>query len=443
MKKVLIIANLFHSSPRIPGITKYLLEFGWESIILTVPIGKDFRNLLGFPAGFQEKVRIIEVPYHGDIFWFWRKIFKLFGFATNKSILNQAKERTRIASQKSFIDRIFNLYQTIFGYPDDERGWKKPAVRVGRKLLEKEKFDAIISSSSPVTAHIIANQLKSKYEQSSFGQRKKIPWIADLRDLWTQNHNYQYSRVRKFFEQKLELKTFKDANALVTVSPIWADRLKKLHKRDSVYTITNGFDPEKVNIPPADLTAKFTITYTGSLYPEKQNPSKLFSALKSLIAEKKIDPTDIKVRFYGPKQEWLEKEIEEYQLSGTVKQFGLIPREISFQKQRESQILLLLNWEDYKERGWYPLKTFEYLAAQRPILVVGGSGDDVVKKLLSETKSGVYGKEIEDIKDYLLKFYLEYKQKGKVSYFGDVEKINKYSHKEMARKFANMLNQIV
>ena len=443
MKKVLIIANLFHSSPRIPGITKYLLEFGWESIILTVPIGKDFRNLLGFPAGFQEKVRIIEVPYHGDIFWFWRKIFKLFGFATNKSILNQVKERTRIASQKSFIDRIFNLYQTIFGYPDDERGWKKPAVRVGRKLLEKEKFDAIISSSSPVTAHIIANQLKSKYEQSSFGQRKKIPWIADLRDLWTQNHNYQYSRVRKFFEQKLELKTFKDANALVTVSPIWADRLKKLHKRDSVYTITNGFDPEKVNIPPADLTAKFTITYTGSLYPEKQNPSKLFSALKSLIAEKKIDPTDIKVRFYGPKQEWLEKEIEEYQLSGTVKQFGLIPREISFQKQRESQILLLLNWEDYKERGWYPLKTFEYLAAQRPILVVGGSGDDVVKKLLSETKSGVYGKEIEDIKDSFLKFYLEYKQKGKVSYFGDVEKINKYSEFEMAKKFAAILDKIV
>jgi len=309
-----------------------------------------------------------------------------------------------------------------------------PAIKKADEFLKKEKIEAIISSSPPVTAHIIATELKRKY---------KIPWIADLRDLWTQNHNYQYSRVRKFFEQKLELKTFKDANALVTVSPIWADRLKKLHKRDSVYTITNGFDPEKVNIPPADLTAKFTITYTGSLYPEKQNPLKLFSALKSLIAEKKIDPTDIKVRFYGPKQEWLEKEIEEYQLSGTVKQFGLIPREISFQKQRESQILLLLNWEDYKERGLYPLKTFEYLAAQRPIFVVGGSGDDVVKELLSETKSGVYGKEIEDIKDYLLKFYLEYKQKGKVSYFGDVEKINKYSYKEMVRKFANMLNQIV
>jgi len=442
MKKVLIIANLFHSSPRIPGITKYLLEFGWESIILTVPIGKDFRNLLGFPAGFQEKVRIIEVPYHGDIFWFWRKIFKLFGFATNKSILNQAKERTRIASQKSFIDRIFNLYQTIFGYPDDERGWKKPAVRVGRKLLEKEKFDAIISSSSPVTAHIIANQLKSKYEQSSFGQRKKIPWIADLRDLWTQNHNYQYSRVRKFFEQKLELKTFKDANALVTVSPIWADRLKKLHKRDSVYTITNGFDPEKVNTPPIKLTPKFTITYTGQIYPLKQDPSKLFIALRKLISDKVINPNDIEVRFYGPYQKWLEEEIKKYGLSNIVKQYGIVPREIALKKQWESQILLLLNWEDPKEKGCYTGKIFEYLTAQRPILATGGFCGDVVEALLNKTKAGVYCSKIEDIKKSLIDFYFEYKQKGKVSYSWRWDEIQKYSYKEMARKFAELLNQI-
>lgn len=105
-------------------------------------------------------------------------------------------------------------------------------------------------------------------------------------------------------------------------------------------------------------------------------------------------------------------------------------------------MLLLLNWNDEQGKGWYPLKVFEYLAAQRPILAIGGSGDDVVKKLLDETKAGVYCKDISDIKSSLRRFYLEYKQEKKVSYRGDVKEINKYSYREMAKNFAEILNSL-
>ena len=115
-------------------------------------------------------------------------------------------------------------------------------------------------------------------------------------------------------------------------------------------------------------------------------------------------------------------------------------REIAFEKQRESQLLLLLNWEDQQEKGVYPLKVFEYLSAQRPILATGGSGDDVVEELLTETNAGRYASSVEDIKSGLSDLYTEYKLKGKTSYNGDVEKINKYSHREMARKFAEVLD---
>jgi glycosyltransferase involved in cell wall biosynthesis len=433
MKKVLIIANLFHASPRIPGLAKYLTEFGWEPTILTVPIGNEFSNSLGFPAGFQEKIRIVETPYRGDIFWFWRKIFKLLGFRTDKSILTQTKEKIGITSQKSFIDFLFNLYRTIFAYPDEEKNWKSPALKVARELLAKERFDAIISSSSPVTSHIIANKLKQKY---------KIPWIADFRDLWTQNHNYLYPRWRKMFEERLEAKTLQIANALVTVSPIDTEKLKILHKKETVYTITNGFDPEKVNIPPVKLTPKFTITYTGQIYTGKQDPVKFLIALNNLISDKIIDPKDIEVRFYGREEIWLKKEIEKYNLSSIVKQFGQVSREIALKKQWESQLLLLLNWEDPEERGVYSGKVFEYLAARRPILVTGGHGNDVLEELIKETKAGVYCPKIEDIKKALKDFYLEFKQKGEVNYAGDWKKIEKYSYREMARKFAEILNQI-
>ena len=434
MKKILIIANLFHASPRIPGIAMHLAEFGWDPVILTVPIDKeDSRNLLGFPSGFNGKVRIIETPYQGDIFWFWRKIFKKLGFNTNRSILNQSKEKIRITSKKSLIDYIFNFYQTIFGYPDDEKNWEKPAVKIGNKLLEKEKFDAVISSSSPVIAHIIASKLNKKLH---------IPWIADFRDLWTQNHNYSYPWWRKFFERRLELKTLQSANILTTVSPLWAKKLNSLHRDKKTYAITNGFYPEEINTPLAQLEKKFTIIYAGALYVEKQNPEDFFVALKELISEDLINSEEVKVKFYSGNLSWLKKEIKKHELGNIVDVYEKVSRNEILKKQNESQILLLLCWADRKEKGWYPLKIFGYLASKRPILAIGGNGEDVIEKIIIETKSGVYCKNKNEIKDFLKKSYFEYKKDNKVSYSGNLNEINKHSYKEKAREFANILNRI-
>jgi hypothetical protein len=421
MKKVLIIANLFHASPRIPGLAKYIPEFNWEPVVLTV----------SFPENFNFKK--VETSYSGDIFSFWRKILKFSGFKEKESFLNQVKEKFGITSKKSFIDILFNFYRTIFAYPDEEKGWRKPAIMLASQLLKKEKFDAIISSSSPVTAHLIAYELKKNFH---------LPWIADLRDLWTQNHNYPYFFFRKFFERKLELKTLGLADALITVSISFMEELRKLHQKENICTITNGFDPEKVNDPPSKLIPKFVITYTGQIYPEKQDPLKILFAIKNLISKKLINPSEIEVRFFGPRQYFLEKEIEKHNLFDIFKQYGQVPREISLRKQWESQILLLLNWEDMKEKGVIPGKIFEYLAARRPILATGGYGDDEVEKILKETNAGIYCKRVEDIEIALRNFYLEYKENGFVSFLGDWQKIQNYSQREMAKRFAEILNKI-
>lgn len=326
---------------------------------------------------------------------------------------------------------LYKYYREIAHYPDSEKGWKPFAVKAGDELLQNEDIDAIISSSSPVTTNIIAKELKKKH---------KIPWVADFRDLWSQNHNYPYSRIRRFFERRLEVRTLQAADALVAVSSPDAEKLEMLHKGKMVYTITNGFDPEKMSDGKANLTSKFTITYTGQIYT-KQDPSKLLVALKDLISERAIDPNDVDVRFYGPENGLLAKKIEEYGLSAIVRQCGIVPREISFEKQRESQLLLFLKWEDPRERGIYTGKVFEYLAARRPILATGGT-DDVVKELLNETSAGIDAQTVEDIKSALRKLYTEYKLRGKTNYQGNAEKVNKYSYREMARKFAEVINTI-
>jgi hypothetical protein len=64
MKKVLIIAHLFRASPRIPGLAKYLPEFGWEPIVLTPAIGEDPDSRFGPPKDFVESgIRIVETQY--------------------------------------------------------------------------------------------------------------------------------------------------------------------------------------------------------------------------------------------------------------------------------------------------------------------------------------------------------------------------------------------
>lgn len=427
MKKVLIVAHLLRASPRIPGLAKYLPEFGWQPIILTAPVGKKPDSRFGPPNDFAKRVRVIETPYSG-VFDFGKKLFKL---NSSKPIGDQVKEKLGIASKRS--SALLRLGGAIVCYPDEDKGWKNFAVRAGREFLQNEDVDIIISSSPPVTSHLIVEKLKTQH---------KIPWVADLRDLWSQNHYYPYGPVRRLIDRRLELKTLSTANALVAVSQPCAEELKTLHEGKLIYSITNGFDPKQLNDPPAKLAPKFTITYAGTIYTGKQDPSKLFAALQDLISNGAMDPKDVEVRFYGYKEEWLAREIKKYELSSIVKQHGVVPRRIAFEKQRESQILLFLNWEDPKVKGAYTLKIFEYLAAQRPILATGGAGDDVVKELLNETKAGMCGATVEDIKNILSDLYLEYKLKGEISYNGGRAKINKYSYREMAKKFAKVLDDI-
>lgn len=394
-------------------MVKYLPEFGWQPIILTAPLGESPDSQFGPPNDFKEKNRVIETYSYSSPY--------------GKKRLT-SKKYSRI---RPFLKFLYRYYQEIAQYPDAEKEWTPFAVKAGDELLRNEDIDAIISSSSPVTSHIIAKELKKKHN---------IPWVADFRDLWTQNHNYTYSPLRKLFEKRLELKTLAAADALVAVSQPWAEKLKELHEGKKVYVITNGFDPEKMSDGKAALTARFTITYTGQIYT-RQDPSKLLIALKDLISEGAIDVNDVDVGFYGPENGSLTSKIEEYGLSTIVRQYGIVSREVSFEKQRKSQLLLLLKWEDTRERGWHSGKIFEYLAAKRPILATGGT-NDVITELLTETNAGIDAQTVENVKTALRKLYGEYKLRGKISYQGDTEKINKYSYREMARKFAEVINAL-
>ena len=397
LNKVLIIARYFGA--RIPGLLKNLPEFGWQPVLLTSSLPPD--------NDIPPDISVIET-------------------GTRK------ESHFAPASGRSISDWILARGGEIINYPDSYKGWKKSAISAGDELLKTEKIDVILSSSSPVTGHLIARELKRKHH---------IPWIADLRDLWSQNHNYYYSSLRRMFDKRLELKTLAQADTLVTVSQLWADRLATLHKGKVISAITNSFDAVKMKEISPGMKPGFTITYTGNIYGGKQNPGKLFAALRSLISADEIDPADVEARFYGPKLDWLEKEITEYTLSGIVKQYGIVSPQAAIEKQKESQLLLLLDWDDPDEKGVCPLKFFEYLGAERPVLAIGGVEGNAVDLLLDKTKAGMHAITEDNIKESLTQLYLEYKLKGQVAYYGLGEEINQYTHQRMTGEFADILNR--
>jgi glycosyltransferase involved in cell wall biosynthesis len=423
MKKVLIISYYFSdlrdiAAVRINGLAKFLPKFGWKPYILTAKL-----SYMPIPI---EEFEAFEAPCEDSIIK-WKRMLNIKKYERLGEELNLSVHKTK----RDHIHPIVKLWLEFFAYPDTVSHWRGKAVDLGGKLIAKEHFDAMISSSGPPTCNLIAKDLNEKYE---------IPWIADFRDLWTQNHYSQYSRFRRFFERRLEMKTLSRADTLTTVSQPLSEKLKELHPGKRVFSIPNGFDPDQRN-PGVPLAKKFTITYTGALYQGRRNPDSFFQALSNLISNGLLNPDELSMNFYGPEESWLKDDVKKYGLNEVIRINGSISRDESIEKQRSSHLLLLLTWDNKEEKGIYTGKIFDYLAARRPILSIGASGG-VIENLLKTTGAGFQPSSQEDIEKVIKNAYHEYKSRNTVDYHGLSSEIDKFSHIEMAKKFSTILNEL-
>ena len=425
MKKVLIIA--YHYPPRGTigsqrpfGLARYLPAFGWEPVVLTAKL----------PEKAHSGVRVIETEYNDILSAMKLKI----GLNPDSGLHEQLGiKESKNYDYPTWKSKGIKLLKETIAFPDEKRGWYKYLIKAASELLDSEKVDAILSTSSPVTSHLAARRLKQIY---------KIPWIADLRDLWTQNHFYRKCNLIKFFDRKLEIRTLFDADVLVTVTPGFADELKSFHRDKDVLCVTNGFDAEEGrNWTPVVLTKKFTITYTGALYNGRRDPSPLFEALVTLIRENKINRTLIDVRFYGKKEEWLIEDVNRFGLQGVVNYKGCLSREEALIRQKESQLLLLLLDHNDHEKDVYPAKVFEYFSAGRPIVACGGSGG-IIKNLLDEANMGDFAEDANELVNIVFAYYQEFIEFGKVSRANN-SNIEKYSYNSIAEKYSLILDGIV
>jgi glycosyltransferase involved in cell wall biosynthesis len=425
MKKCLLIAYFFPPYRNIGALrpyklSKYLPGCGWEPVVLT-------SKAPGIPPG---GIRVISADYKDVVASFKKAV----GLDSGKSLHEKLNINvTKKYDYPTLKGKIIKGARDIITFPDEKKGWYGFAYKSACDFLDHNRVDAIISTSPPVITHLLAKKLKIKY---------KIPWIADFRDPWTQKSVDHRMGIIKYLDRKLEKKTISSADLLISVSAPYVDKIHSLHKKKKIFCITNGFDPEDFCSPAPKLTEKFTITYTGVLYNGRRDPSLLFKALHQLISEGSIEKDLLEVRFYSKKEAWLTDEVVKNKLNGVVDIRGLVPRDEVIEKQRESQLLLVLRWDNKEEGGNIPAKMYEYFAAGRPIIYVGGCGG-IIKDMLDHTNSGRFAENnVASIKAALMHYYREFLEQGSVSYQGN-SNIEEYNYNLIAKKYSEALNSLV
>lgn len=392
-KKVLIISYLW---PPAEGIglmralkfAKYLPSYGWEPVVLTVGIKNGV-------VGPEEK----------DI-----KVYRT--------------------------EALNRLARGLIAMPDEQIGWYKNAVEEGKKILSDEPIDLVFSTSPPETAHLVARTLK---------RYRNLPWVADLRDLWADDHFRKRHPLKRAILRVMEKVILKYADLILTVSDPWARKLAaSLGAEGKVKVVENGYDEEDFSGVDYKGNEKLMLVYTGKLHKEHQPIDNFLKALRELIDEKRIDPKKIEVRFYvfGYDKPDVNSLAALHGLDGIVAEFPRVRYHESSRIQRRSDALLFVQWQGRGKDGWYSAKLYDYIGARRPILALAERGG-IIEDLISRTASGVIAKGHAELKEAILTLYLEHEGKCGIGYNGNEKEILKNTRSQRAEELAGFFDGLV
>jgi len=393
--RILLIAFYFPpyntiGSMRTGKLAKYLYSHGHDIRVLTarsLPLPDDLT--LEVPADLVLPSSWVNVNYLPELAAGGRKNVSVKGYA----------------SESSLAKRLGTLYKEIFNFPDEAVGWILYGYCKAKQVVSRWKPDLIYASATPYSSLIIAALLSKFF---------RIPWVAELRDLWIGNQTHHHTAIRNLFEKKLEKAVLKTASAIVTVSQPLADTLKAKYPQP-VHVIQNGFDPDDYPADNQELpeqNSTLMISYTGLMVKDYRDPSPLFQA----AAELAEDGKGIHINFYGRYSELVLALAEKYHLSDQVRAYPSVSYKDSLQIQKESDVLLHLLWNDIDQPGILTGKLYEYLGARRPILAVGKYHyQDEAAQLIVSRGAGLATNDPNVIKQQLIDWINVKQQKGFIS----------------------------
>jgi glycosyltransferase involved in cell wall biosynthesis len=279
--------------------------------------------------------------------------------------------------------------------------WIVPARReLRRRARQGITYDVVISSYGPPAAHVIG-----RYAQRVLG----ATWVADYRDLWVESHVYRGVWPFTLAERAVEAATVRHADLVTTVSTGLAQTLQGKFPQTPVLVIENGFDRASMDDAPStffdDRPPRFRIAYTGSVYPQRQDLSPLFRALRRLLDDGRVAPGSVEILFYGSSPGNAVDLARQHGLADVVSHEGTVPPATSHAVQRSADLLLFVEADEPAEKGVLTGKLFEYLYVDTPILGIGIGAETAAGRVVLRAGAGVVcGDDVTAVEDALLGF---------------------------------------
>lgn len=315
-------------------------------------------------------------------------------------------------------------------FPDSKRGWVRPATKLGRTLVENYRYRAIISTSPPISAHLVAMTLAREF---------KLPWIADFRDFWTMERiEDQYDSPRLIKKGEAMLNRIREAATEITgVNELIVEYLGKGEM------IRNGFDLDRAKLwsdtPDSD---RFVIGVSGNEV-EKGNLQSLWNLLRELT---KLNPLLLKrltlVKAGLGNEESFRAQAHGLSPDIKVEFLGYLKGE-EYLKQLSRASVLYIGLTDDMGDSILPSRIFELLASGRSILA-SCRPESELAGLIKDNRCGIsFTDQTADQGARELMSLMQLHETNQLTIKPLPEFIRDYSTDKMTKRFAIILDRIV
>ncbi len=392
-KRILIISYYWPPSAgsgvqRWLKFAKYLPSYGWDPVIYT-PENPDFKITdQGLLNDLPDDIEVLKTPI-------WEPYALAKKFSGDKKInTGIVGDGPKLSKKK----KLMNWVRGNFFIPDPRVFWVKPSIKYLSKYLAEHPVDAIVTTGPPHSMHLIGLGLKKQLD---------IHWLVDIRDPWSKldflDTFYLSKRSRKKY-QKLEQKVMEACDGVLATSPSMIQMLEPFDSK-KFKAITNGFDPSDIKkrstnaiTAKASLPAKTIKMYHAGLLNQVRNPTRLWEAIDHFNQQ---SSQKIKLHLAGMIDQRVLNDIEKHTHIATNIEAYKSHEEVLEDYQNSDVLLLLVNNTDNAKVN-IPGKLFEYLANQKPIIMIGAQDSDAAKILANYPFAKVFSyKESIDFNDFL------------------------------------------
>ncbi len=402
---------------------KYLREFGWEPVVLTVHPDhaawpdRDEELLADVPAGVQVVHTRSWDPYAAYA--------RLKG-ATKASSVGVGFLGD--ADQPDARERFARWVRANVFLPDARVGWVPFARRAAARLVASEPVDAVFTSGPPQSAHLVGAWLR---------RHTHTPWLADLRDAWPDvayGHLMPTTRLAARFDRAVRQRTLERASALMTVSDEVA-RYMETETGLPFRTLPNGFDPDDIDRAEPQSLPGFTVVHVGNLSPAR-NPTPLWD----MLSERPWP--DVRVVLVGNVDGSIRRHVATGPLATMVTERPYVPHSEALGHMKGASLLLLPINRVTDGAGIVTGKIYEYVASGRPVLAFGVPGGEA-DRILRESGAGrVFAYEDREGIRAELERHLTAWHHGERLAGATPEAARLWSRREQTGRLAGILNEI-